>query len=237
MPQVIEPAIPQVDIPHMGTSQAAQPQPPQHKTHTQTNLDHPPLPDGVSQKAIDDAIHQVEQTGQTDGIAPAVLAAACLQIEAQAARQGIDLNQDAQANQNAGPPQSGPANYVEAAVMDKQGTFDNFHKQRDSLRSAVADQRQAAESAYPDALKKMGPSSADGQPSASDMEAMKVLATEIKALDPQTIALINAMGVLSNTPEVLKSIIWMEIIRTMRNLISSEARQQVKACMNGDGST
>jgi hypothetical protein len=65
---------------------------------------------------------------------------------------------------------------------------------------------------------------------------MKALVKEIRSLDPETIALINAMGVLSTTPELLKSIVWMEIIRAMRNLISAETKQQVKACMSVDPS-
>ena len=199
----------------------------QSQAQSQAGPHLPPLPEGVTQEAIDAAIHHVEQTGKTDGISPQILAAACQQIEAHAVAQGVDLNQPAEPGQTGQP---GPANYVEAAVMDKQGTFDNFHKQRDSLQSAVTEQREAAQRTYQDALAKTGGSAAD---QASE-DAMKALAAELNALDPRTIALINAMGVLSNTPGVMKSIIWMEIIRTMRNLISTEAKHQVEACMKGD---
>ncbi|MCR4377590.1 MAG: hypothetical protein NUV50_05795 [Rhodospirillales bacterium] len=213
---VIEPQIPQVPIPHMGTSALTVPTP----------------PEGVTQIAIDAAIRHVEQTGRTDGISPQILAAACQQIEAQAAAQGIDLTQP-----TAQPaPPSAPANYVEAAVMDKRGTFETFHNHRENLNAAVAEQRDAAKRTYADALSRSGETSGEHAAQQANTEAMKALVNELKALDPETIALINAMGVLSNTPEVLKSIIWMEIIRAMRNLISTEARQQVRACMNGDPS-
>lgn len=242
MAHVIEPHIPQVSIPHMGTSAASVPTP-----HVATNPQNPPLtlprlPEGITQVAIDAAIRHVEQTGRTDGISPQILAAACQQIEAQAAAQGIDLNQrtgQAAAQptpSNPEPSHPGPANYVEAAVMDKRGTFENFHNQRERLTTAVAEQRDAAKRAYTDALSKSGNQSSEDAAHQANSEAMKALATQIKALDPETIALINAIGVLSNTPEVLKSVIWMEIIRAMRNLISTEAKQQVRACMNGDPS-
>jgi hypothetical protein len=221
----------------MGTSAANVPTPPiaaqPHASNPQTPPPElPRLPEGVSQEAIDAAIRHVEQTGRTDGISPQILAAACQQIEAQAAAQGIDLNQPI----GQAAAQSTPSNYVEAAVMDKRGTFENFHNQRERLTTAVAEQRDAAKRAYTDALSKSEEKSGEDAAHQASSEAMKALATQIKALDPETIALINAIGVLSNTPEVLKSVVWMEIIRAMRNLISTEARQQVRACMNGDPS-
>lgn len=228
-PHIIEPHIPQINIPHMGTSAANVPTPPvvTNPPHT-----HPHLPEGVTQVAIDAAIRHVEQTGCTDGISPQILAAACQQIEAQAAAQGIDLTQPT--TQPAPPP--GPENYVEAAVMDKRGTFETFHNQRDRLSTAVAEQRDAAKRTYADALNKGEEKSKDDAAQQANSKAMKALVTQLKALDPETIALINALGVLSNTPEVLKSIVWMEIIRIMRSLISAETKQQVRACMNGDPS-
>lgn len=243
-PHIVEPHIPHVPIPHMGTSRADVPMPsfaasaaadvPVAAPATKPVVAPNPLPDGVTQDMIHAAIQQVEQTGKTDGIAPQVLIAACQQIEAQAAQQGIDLSQIAPApsGQPAPPP---PANYVEAAVMDKKGTFDNFTRQRDSLKSSVADQRKAAQRPYQDALQKAhggGGGGGGGEGETVDEAAMmKVLAAELSALDPQTIALINAMGVLSNTPEVLKSLVWLEIIRAVRNLIASQTKQQVEACL------
>lgn len=227
-PQVIEPEIPQVSIPHMGTSQNS---PAPQAVPAQVQL--PPLPEGVSQHDIDAAIQHVEQTGKTDGIAPLVLAAACQQIEAKAVAHGIDINQQpAPAEAQAPAPaqaQAGPANYVEAAVMDKKGTFDNFHAQRDSLQSAVNEQRDAAKSTYQDALNKSEGQSAEATANQVSTDAMKALATELNAMDPKTIALINAMGVVSNTPEVMKSILWMEIINAIRDLISTEVKQQIAA--------
>lgn len=245
-PYVAEPHIPQVSIPHMGTSKVAVPTPnvatapiggaphagPQPQTQPVASQSAPHPSDGVTQEAIDAAIRQVEQTGRTDGLSPQVLAAACQQIEAQAAQQGIDLSQNQQPGQATQPP--GPSNYVEAAVMDKRGTFENFHNQRESLQSAVAEQREAAKRTYSDALSKDGQATSEDAAHQANAEAMQALAAELKAMDPATIALINAMGVLSNTPEVLKGILWMEIIRAMRKLISNETKHQVKACMNGD---
>lgn len=253
-PQVIEPDIPQVSIPHMGTSQnspvpqaasvapapvpAPAPAAPVQTVPAQAEtVQLPPLPDGVSQQDIDAAIQHVEQTGKTDGIAPLVLAAACQQIEVKAKASGIDINQpapdpsEAQAQAQAQTP-AGPANYVEAAVMDKKGTFDNFYAQRDSLQSAVTEQREAAKSTYQDALNKSEDQSAEASANQASADAMKALATELNGMDPKIIALINAMGVISNTPEVMKSILWMEIINAIRDLISSEVKQQISTHMN-----
>jgi hypothetical protein len=241
---IVEPQIPNVNIPHMGTSRADVPMPSFTTTGTEGGPVAPPpvqvapmaapvalapLPEGISQEMIHAAIRQVEQTGNTDGIAPQILVAACQQIEAQAAQQGIDLSQAVAPGQ---PAQPAPANYVEAAVMDKKGTFDTFTRHRDSLKSSVAQQRQAAQRPYQDALQKAhgGGDGGDGE-AADEIAMMKVLAAELSALDPQTIALINAMGVLSNTPEVLKSLVWLEIIRAVRNLIRSQTKQQVEACL------
>jgi len=231
-PHVIEPQIPQVSIPHMGTSAVAVPTPPAAQPQTPPNVI-PGQQQGVTQEAIDAAIRQVEQTGRTDGISPQTLAAACQHIEAQAAAQGIDLTQPTDQPASSNPT---PSNYVEAAVMDKRGTFENFHNQRERLSTAVAEQRDAAKRTYKDALSKGEGISSDDALHQTNTEAMKALVKEIRSLDPETIALINAMGVLSTTPELLKSIVWMEIIRAMRNLISAETKQQVKACMSVDPS-
>lgn len=242
-PQVIEPEVPQVSIPHMGTSQNA-PAPqaaPVAPAAPAATVQLPPLPQGVSQQDIDAAIHHVEQTGKTDGIAPLVLAAACQQIEAKAVASGIDINQPApdpaqdpaQAQAQA-QAQAGPANYVEAAVMDKKGTFDNFYAQRDSLQSAVTEQRDAAKSTYQDALNKSEGQSCEASANQASADAMKALATELNGMDPKIIALINAMGVISNTPEVMKSILWMEIINAIRDLISTEVKQQINAQMKNN---
>lgn len=235
--QVIEPEIPQVSIPHMGTSQNT-PAPPAAPAPAAT-VQLPPLPEGVSQQDIDAAIQHVEQTGKTDGIAPLVLAAACQQIEAKAKARGININQQpapdpAQAQAQA---QAGPANYVEAAVMDKKGTFDNFYAQRDSLQSAVTEQRDAAKSTYQDALNKSEGQSAEASANQASADAMKALATELNGMDPKIIALINAMGVISNTPEVMKSILWMEIINAIRDLISTEVKQQISAQMKNNATS
>ena len=119
--------------------------------------------------------------------------------------------------------------------MDKKGTIDRFHEQRDSLKTAVGEQLDAAKRTYSDALDKSGnPDDGDAAKQAN-AEAMQALAAELKSLDPKTIALINAMGILTTTPGVMKSILWMEIVRAMRNLISQEAKkQQVNASMDGD---
>lgn len=255
-PCIQEPYIPVVNlphtsIPHMGTSKATLPHPPSaNALPNQTMASHTTASDiaasqamplqatasgveTITKDAIDAAIRQVEQTGSTDGLSPQVLAAACQQIETQAAQQGIDLSQ-AQAQAHAQPQPQGPANYVEAAVLDKQGTFENFTNQRDTLKSAVAEQRTAAQRPYADALEKVNGSLPGATDTGTDIEAMKNLAAEMKALDPQTIALINAMGVLTHTPEVLKGIVWLEIIRAVRKLISVEAKHQIDACLNGD---
>lgn len=210
-------AIPQTDIPHMGTSQAnvakpeiaGNPQPtPQAQTQSQPT---------VSQEAIDAAIAQVQKTGSTDGIAPEVLAAACAQIEAQAAAEGIDLQ-----------AQAGPTNYVEAAVMDKKGTIDGFAQQRDAMKEAVAGQRDAMQQPYQDALAKAGM----GSDSSISPEQMAQLAAAVKDLDPGTVALINAIGLMSSNPSILNSVIWIEIIRAIRRLISNEAKKHVHAEMH-----
>ena len=225
-----ETAIPQTDIPHMGTSQANVPKPaipdaqqqaaPPQQQQPQPDVQLPPLPPGVTQDAINAAIQQVEQTGKTDGIAPEVLAAACAQIEAQAAAQGVDLHaQEAAA-------QAGPSNYVEAAVMDKQGTMDNFAQQRESIRAQVNDQREAMQKPFEDALAKVGDKS--GDPAATDMkpEQMAELARAMRDLDPGTVALINALGFMSSNPSVLNTIVWIEIIRAFRRLVAHEVHAQ-----------
>lgn len=218
--------IPHVDIPHMGTvtpsvtAQTPQPQPqPQAQTTT-----------AISQDSIDAAIAQVEKTGSTEGIPPDVLGAACAQIEAQAAAQGIDLNAAAQAQDQAGPPPSAPAHAVDAAVVDKQSAFEAFGQQRDTLKDAVSGQREALKKPYLDAMNKAagnGPEDNHG----ADSDAMKALATAIEDLDPKTMALINAMSMVSNNPGVLNSVVWLEIIQAIRQLISSEAKIQVEAFM------
>lgn len=230
-PHVTEPDVPHVPIPHMGTSHAPATQnqaQPQAQPQPQAL---PPLPPGVTEEAVSHAIAHVEQTGSTEGIAPNVLAAACQRIEAVAAQQGINLG--------AGDEQAtGPSSYVEAAVMDKNGTFERFEQQRDHLKSAVAEQRQNAQKPYHDALNKAGGNArgnAEGNTSPDaavnqvDSETMQALAEALKDLDPKTIALINAMGVISSTPSVLNSIVWIEVIRALRNLISHEARQHSQA--------
>ncbi|MFC1673594.1 hypothetical protein ACFL12_05510 [Pseudomonadota bacterium] len=246
-PQV---GVPQTAIPHMGTSHAQVPIPevpnptvsdapiaqPQPANHT--------ISPTVSQEAIDAAIAQVEQTGSTEGIAPEVLGAACAQIEAQAAAQGIDLNQAALDQQ--APQQPEPTSYVEAAVMDKKGTIDNFAQQRDSIKDQVKTQREAAQKPYEDALAKANGGTAPGaapgaapgpdaqEQAALDEEGMKQLASMLKELDPSTLALINAMGVVSSTPGVMQSILWVEIIRAIRAMISAEAKQQLDQRLKPD---
>ena len=229
-PQVIEPEIPQVSIPHMGTSQNT---PAPQATPAKVTVQLPPLPEGVSQQDIDAAIQHVEQTGKTDGIAPLVLAAACQQIEAKAVANGIDINQQPASDPAQGQPQA-PTNFVEAAVMDKKGTFDNFHAQRHSLQSAVNEQLGAAKSTYQDALNKSEGRPAEDSANQASTDAMKTLAAELNGMDPKFIALINAMGVISNTPEVMKSILWMEIINAIRDLISAEVKQQITAQMGNN---
>lgn len=237
--QIPEPQIPDVPIPHMGTSTASQPTQatpapaaeqaatlPQSQPSPMPQS--PPLPEGVTQDAVDAAIRQVEQSGTTDGIAPSVLAAACAQIEAQARAHGIDLNAPVEGQLQGSQPAQGnaPGNYVEAAVMDRQSTFDNFRSQREQLKSQVAAQRDAAQQPYRDALAK-AQGNAAGTLDEIDLETVKALAEALRDLDPDTIALINAMGVLTDTPGVLKSIVWMEVIRAIRTLIANEARHQL----------
>jgi len=236
-------AIPQTDIPHMGTSQANVPNPniePQAQAPAQAPVQTPPqapaqntgqptqpaaqsvpLPPGITQDAINAAIAHVQETGNTDGISPEVLGAACAQIEAQAAAQGIDLNQ-------AAPPPQGPTSHVEAAVVDKQGTMDAFSEQRDSLKDAVANQREAMQQPYKDALSKVGV----GNPSQMSPETMAELTSAIKDLDPTTVALINAMGALNSNPSIINNVIWIEVIRTVRSWIASETKKQVQSIMN-----
>jgi len=234
-----ETAIPQTDIPHMGTSQAkitnpgqpmghtAQPHAPvqPQPQHTPQSTQLPPLPPGITQEAVNQAIAHVQQTGTTDGIAPDVLAAACAQIEAQAKAQGIDLTTQLEQS----TPPSGPTNYVEAAVMDKQGTIDQFGEQRDALKAAVAEQRDAMQQPYQDALAKVGAAKNSGSMNA---DQMKQLVDAIKDLDPAMINLINAFGTVSANPSVLNSVIWVEIIRTLRRLIADEAQKQIHTALH-----
>lgn len=225
-------AIPQVDIPHMGTSQANVPNPtppgaaaptaqqPQPKAM-------PPLPPGISLDDVNAAIAQVQQTGNTQGIAQDVLSAACTQIEAQAAAQGIDLNAVQTAPQNT-PAPSSP---VEAAVMDKKGTFDSFAQQRDSMKDAVASQRDAMQQPYKDAMAQAGQGMGMGGNATITPEQMSQLAEAVKDLDPDTMALVNALGMMSSNPSLLNSVVWIEIIRTIRHLIAKEAQKQVQLAL------
>jgi len=226
----------------MGTSQApipnpGAPQPAQAQPQPQGTIEVvvPPLPPGVTQDDINAAIAQVEQTGNTDGISPEILAAACAQLEAQAKAQGIDLNQPPGTPQAApqGAPQGAPAgepsNYVEAAVLDKQKVMDGFGEQRDSLKSAVSDQRDAMQQPYKDALAKAGIGGAG--PSTLTPETMTELASAIKDLDPSTVALINAIGAMNSNPSVLNSVVWIEIIRSVRAMIAAEAKKQLELLM------
>ena len=179
----------------------------------------PPLPAGVTQDAIDAAIAQVEQTGKTDGISPEVMAAACAQIEARAKAQGIDVAQVAQA---AGAAPAQPQHGAETAVNDKQGTMQQFAEQRDSLRQQVAEQRDAMQQPIQAALNQ-------GQGATSfDPEVITELTRAVKDLDPQTLALINAVGQMSANPSILNTVVWIEVIRAMRRLIASEAKKQVE---------
>lgn len=223
------PQVPQVPLPHMGTSNATLPNPdlPRVQVDVPTPSALPPLPDGVSEQAVAGAIAQVERTGSTDGIPPAVLLAACQRIEALARHQGVDLG--------APPPApAGPSNYVEAAVMDKAGTFDRFAQQRDALKDAVAQQRENARRPMADAVSKVegakvGASTGE---SAMDAQTVEALAHALRELDPEAIRLINAIGVLAHTPDILKGLVWIEVVRTIRNLISSEAGRQIDARLN-----
>ncbi|MEG3620289.1 hypothetical protein V5T82_17630 [Magnetovibrio sp. PR-2] len=237
-----ETAIPQTAIPHMGTSQANVPQPsvdtgvqshaPQAPLQTQAQaqpqaqpqptVHMPPLPQGVTQNAIDAAIAQVEQTGKTDGISPEVMAAACAQIEARAKAQSIDVQQVAQSVANA-PPQPQPQHGAETAVNDKQGTMQQFADQRDSLRQQVAEQRDAMQQPINAAL-----NNGQGGATSFDPETIAELTRAVKDLDPQTLALINAVGQMSANPSILNTVVWIEVIRAMRRLIASEAKKQVE---------
>jgi len=226
-----QPVIPHTDIPHMGTSQApvvqpnvAQPNVPQPNAAQPdvagpSPVQMPPLPTGITQDAINAAITQVQQTGNTDNIPPEILGAACAQLEAQAKAQGIDLNQPI------APQEHAPANHVEAAMLDKKSVMDGFGEQRDSIKGAVAEQREALQQSYKDALSK----AADGGGAqALSPESMTELAAALKDLDPNTIALINAMGAMSANPSILSSVIWIEIIRSLRGLIANEAKKQLE---------
>lgn len=183
---------------------------------------HPPtpqpaasLPKNITQEAIDAAIAHVEKSGNTDGISPDVLQAAYRQIEAQARAKGVNLEPST-------PSQGGgSSNYVEAAVMDKKGALDAFHQQRDSLKTAVAQQLQATQTPYRDALQKAHGESPAETGSVGDA-TMTQLANALRGLDPETIALINAMGMIHANPSLLNNIIWLEIIQTMRNLIDAK---------------
>jgi len=219
-----QPVIPHTDIPHMGTSQGAvaQPQAAQAaQTAEPAPVQMPPLPTGVTQDAINAAIAQVQQTGNTENIPPEVLGAACAQLETQAKAQGIDLNQPITPQAEA----PAPTNYVEAAMLDKKNVMDGFGEQRDALKGAVTEQREALQQSYKDALSKSGD---DGGVNALTPESITELASALKDLDPNTIALINAMGAMSANPSILSSIIWIEIIRSLRSLIASEAKKQLE---------
>ncbi len=229
-------AIPQTAIPHMGTSQAsvAQPtvstdlhaqahtqQPAQQQSPTQTQPNYPPLPPGVTQDAINAAIKQVEQTGSTEGISPEIMAAACSQIEAQAKAQGIDIAQAVADHGTGTTPPSPPEHGAQTAVNDRQGTIDQFAEQRDSLRQQVDQQREALQQPINDALNK------SGQTTSFDPETIVELAKAVKELDPQTIALINAVSAMSSNPSILNSVVWIEIVRTFRRFIAAEAKKQI----------
>ena len=218
-------SIPHTDIPHMGTSQTQAPQP-----RATIEVEMPPLPPGVTQEAINAAIAQVEQTGTTDGLSPEVLAAACAQLEAQAKAQGVDLSQAQAAPQDAPQAAQGAAsNYVESAVLDKKKVMDGFSEQRESLKTAVGEQRDAMQQPYKDALAKAG--IGGGGASAMTQESMAELASAIKDLDPSTVALINAFGAMNSNPSILNSVVWIEIIRSVRAMIATEARKQLESMM------
>lgn len=235
-------AIPHTAIPHLGTSQAqvANPTtspngivtPPKGAPRTVT-VEMPPLPQGVTQDAINSAIKQVEQTGNTEGIPPEVLGAACAQLEAQAKAQGIDLNQSAPQEAPQAPP-PGPSNYVEAAVLDKKSVMDGFSAQRDRMKSAVSDQRDAMQQPYKDALLKAGQTSTADALGARSLspEVIGELASMAKDLDPATMAIINAVSAMSNNPSILNSVMWIEIIRSIRRMIADEARKQLQLMLN-----
>ncbi|HEY9080990.1 hypothetical protein [Magnetovibrio sp.] len=230
--------IPHTDIPHMGTSQANIPNPsiPQAEHASQppqppqtVRVEMPPLPPGITQEAINTAIAQVEQTGTTEGISPEVLGAACAQLEAQAKAQGVDLTQT-QASQDAQPAApAGPSNYVEAAVFDKKKVMDGFSDQREKLKTAVSDQRDAMQQPYKDALNKAG--IGGGGASTMTPETMAELASAIQDLDPGTVALINAIGAMNANPSILNSVVWIEIIRSVRAMIAAEAKKQLEVLM------
>lgn len=245
-------AIPHTAIPHLGTSQARVANPttapdgavtppngptPHHtaKSAPQTvSVALPPLPQGVTQEAIDGAIKQVEQTGSTEGIPPDILGAACAQLEVRARAQGIDLNQAPPPDATQQAPQqapAGPSNYVEAAVLDKKSVMDGFSQQRDKLKSAVSDQRDAMQQPYKDALEKAGQGNAGGADSISP-ELMGELASMAKDLDPATMAIINAISAMSKNPSILNSVMWIEIIRSIRRMIADEARKQLQLMLN-----
>jgi len=191
----------------------------------------PPLPPGITQEAINAAIAQVEQTGATDGLSPEVLAAACAQLEAQAKAQGVDLSQAQAAPQDAPQVAQGAAsNYVESAVLDKKKVMDGFSEQRESLETAVGEQRDAMQQPYKDALAKAG--IGGGGAGAMTQESMAELASAIKDLDPSTVALINAFGAMNSNPSILNSVVWIEIIRSVRAMIATEARKQLESMMN-----
>lgn len=187
----------------------------------------PPLPDGITQEAVNAAIAQVEHSATTDGLSPEVLAAACAQLEVHAKAQGIDLNQ-AVADPNATPnsssaPPSPP--HVEAAVLDKKSVMDEFGTQREALKNAVRDQREAMQQPYKDALAKAAPgTTGEGTMNAA---AMTELAAAMKDLDPATVALINAIGAMNANPSILNNVMWIEIIRAVRTMIAQEAKKQL----------
>lgn len=189
----------------------------------------PPAPESVSQDAIDAAIAQVEKTGHTDGLSPHVLQAACRQIEAQARAKGIDLGPPAPAEATSAeaPSADGAAsNYVEAAVLDKKSTIDSFHQQRDSLKDAVAQQLKATQAPYREALQKAHGEGAN-ESAAVDQESLIKLATALQDMDPKTIALLNVMAMISAHPEILNTVVWLEIIDTMRNLTGAGNKTKI----------
>ncbi|MBL4614613.1 MAG: hypothetical protein JKY27_07055, partial [Magnetovibrio sp.] len=192
----------------------------------------PDLPPGISQDDINAAIAQVQQTGSTDGIAQNILSAACTQIEAQAVAQGIDIS--AIQNASAAPQQDTPAptTAVEAAVLDKQSTFDNFAEQRDSMREAVASQREAMQQPYKDALAKVGGKAGANSANAITPEQMSQLASAMQGLDPDTMALVNVLSMVSANPSLLNSVVWIEIIRTIRHQITKEVQKQVQLALH-----
>lgn len=170
----------------------------------------PPPSGGVAQEAIDAAIAQVERTGSAEGIAPEVLASACLQIEARARAQGIVL--DAPAS----PPSPAPANYVDAAVMNRKDTLDAFIQQRVALKGAVAAQREAARQPYLNALGKAYGEPRPAQAAAHDYgERPTELASVLRDLDPQTIALLGAARAIAAHPTLLNGLVWLEVARIL----------------------